>query len=392
MTASANQTPFTTVMTVSPSRENLSRDRRALRQAGVPAVITKASLEEALAWLADNSVDLLILDSDLGRTSGARVLKLLRRRRSYAALPVIIAGTDGSRAAVLEAMAAGCSGFLVRPYSQDALTRQCQLAAQSSQPDPERQNAMELARKALAAARPRRAINAMKRAVANEDEARQHYVRGCEHLTAERFELAINAFNKAVALNTLFAEAYIGMANAWDGLGEPQKAKECMRRAVDAHARNNAIARTRETLARILKDHPDATNPFLDLGFSLVRKGEFQAAGQAYALGLQHSPTSGQAFAAMTRACLFTDTPADAARAVARAMAEAGAPHSPETLFRRIMGDLPPAQGAATRARTAARPEMRVMNDIWAVLKVTWKLYRNGGPIEYEPLPLPPDF
>lgn len=385
-----NATPFTTVLTVSPNREHLRRDRNALRQAGIPAIIVRGSVEKALTWLGKNRADLVILDADLDRTSGVRVLKLLRRRQNFADLPVIIADADGSREAVLEAMAAGCSGFLVRPYSHEGFVRQCRLAAAS--PGRERTAAMEVARRQLSRNSPRRALQALEQAVTRRDEARQHYIKGCEHLTAERFELALGAFNKAVSLNALFAEAYIGMANAWEALGEPARARSCMRRAVRAHAQISVVSQTRKELARILKDQPASTNPFLDLGFALVRREDYVPAGQAYALALQHSPTAGQTYAAMARACLFTTAPSRAAKALSEALVQAGAGPSPGALYKRIMGDIPPLSTARAGSADAAEAETGVMNDIWAVLKYTWKLYRNGGPITPQPLPLPLDF
>lgn len=386
-----NLSPFTSALAVSPNREHLRLDRTALRAAGIPEISTQSSIEQALAWMAVNPVDVLILEADLERTTAARVLRLLRRRRAFATLPVIVASPDGSRSCVLEALAAGCSGFLVRPYSIEALLKQCRLAAGGANPGCERVAAMQRARQETSNGRHRRAIAAMEQATSRQEEARQHYIKGCDHLSAERFELALTSFNKAVSINTLFAEAYIGMANAWEALGEPQKAQHCMRRAVDAHAQNSAITRTRDMLARILSDTPNTPNPFLDLGFSLVRRGEFKAAGQAYTLAVQHDSTGHGVYPAAARACLFTSDPRGAAKEIASAMAEAGAPLTPGMLYKRIMGDIPRLAGpggAHGEMDGMREDDGSVMNDILAVLKYTWKLYRNGGPLAPQPLPL----
>ncbi|BBD08622.1 response regulator [Desulfovibrio ferrophilus] len=386
-----NLTPFTTALAVSANREHLRLDRSALRAAGVPEIVTFASIEKALVWIVANPVDVVLLDADLGRTTGAKVLRLLRRRRSFATLPVIVTSMSSSRACVLEALGAGCSGYLVRPYSQEGLLKQCRLAASGANPGRERIAAMRQAQEETRRGRRVQAIAAMKRATSRQQEAHQYYTKGCDQLSAEHFELAIGSFNKALAINNLFAEAYIGMANAWEALGEPDKAKACMRRAVDAHARNNGITRTRNVLVQTLMDNPNAPNPFLDLGFALVRQGELKAAGQAYSLAVQHGPTGGGVYAAVARACLFTSDPRRAAKQIAVGMAEAGGISLPaETLYQRIMGDIPSLPGSGiVRTETVEADECsNVMNDILAVLKYTWKLYRNGGPLTPQPLPL----
>ncbi|MBU1002041.1 MAG: response regulator [Proteobacteria bacterium] len=386
-----NLSPFNSVLAVSPNREHLRLDRTALRTAGIPEIVTQPSIEKALAWMSANPVDVVILDANLERTTAVRVLRLLRRRQSFATLPVIVASTNGSRNCVLETLAAGCSGFLVRPYSIEGLLKQCRLAASGANPGQERVAAMQQAQQETRRGRRRRAIATMERATSKQDEARQHFIKGCSHLTAERFELALVSFNKAVAINALFAEAFIGMANAWEALGESEKARLCMRRAVDAHVRNNSISRTRDVLARILMDNPNTPNPFLDLGFALVRQEEFKAAGQAYTLAVRHDATGNGIYTAVARACLFTNDPRGSARLIATAMAEAGSALPSGALYKRIMGDIPSLPGLdAARGETdqMADDGGSVMNDILAVLKYTWKLYRNGGPLTPQPLSL----
>ncbi|WP_461208323.1 response regulator [Desulfocurvus sp. DL9XJH121] len=383
-------TPFATALAISPDRDRLRRDREALQAAGVADVRVRDSIKDGLAWLAENDVDLLLLDAELGRTTGPRVLRMLRRHREYRRLPVIVTSNDGSRAAVLRSLAAGCSGFLVRPYSVKALLRQCALAAADTDPGRERLAALRLAREEAELGRHERAISALDRAASKREEAERLYDEGCMHLAEERFEQAIAAFGKAVALNDLFAEAYIGMANAWTALERPDKARGCMRRAAEAHARASDMDRTRQALALALRDNPLAANPFLDLGFALVRQGEFKAAGQAYVLASRHGATGEDSFKAASRACLFTRDPKTAARRLSEAMAEADAALDALPVYKRIMGDIPrtpPTGHGRDRSAALGRP----VNDIWAVVKFTAKAFLGGGPPPFEPL-LPLDF
>jgi CheY-like chemotaxis protein len=388
-----NHTPFASALAISPNGDHLRRDRAALRSAGVPEVHTRRSVKDALAWLAKNPVDMVLLDADLGRTTGPRVLRMLRRRPRFRRLPVIITGADGSRDAVLRALASGCSGFLVRPYSPSRLIRQCELAARGANPGRERQAALRLAQGEAGHGRHRAAAAALEKAVDRREEADRYYAEGCEHLAGERFEQAIVAFGKAVAMYDLFAEAYIGMANAWEALGQPDKARSCMRRAADAYARASEVDRARETLAKVVRDNPRAGNPFLDLGFSLVRQGEFRAAGQVYVLAARHGSTGESAWRAATRACLFTRDPKRSARLLSEAVAEAGSGLPASSVYKRIMGEAPPSEASvARRTGGLAASGARAVNDVWAVVKYTAKAVWGGSLPPVEPMPLDLDF
>ena len=159
--------------------------------------------------------------------------------------------------------------------------------------------------------------------------------------------------------------------------------------AADAYARADEMRRTREVLARALQDNPQAGNPFLDLGFSLVRQGEFQAAGKAYVLAAHHGRTGDGAYKAAARACLFTRSPKRSARLLSEAVAQADASQHAYSVYKRIMGDIPRTASHVTenRSQDTSRSATPV-NDIWAVVKFTAKAFLGGGSMPFEPLPL----
>ena len=371
--------PFASALVVTPSADNLRTDRDFLRRAGVPVVRGGTNVRATVAWLAANPVDLVLLDADLGRTTGPRVAAMLRRRRAFDRTPIVLTSTLGAEADVLEAVAAGCSGFLLRPYSQEAFGRQLRLAARGADPGAARLAALALARGEAARGRHAEAARAFERAAPPHDEARGHYQAGCGHLAARRYEEAVREFSRAVAVNSLLAEAHVGLASAWKELGEPARAREAMRRAAQAFAMRDEMLRTRGEVARILREHPDTENPFVDLGFALVRGGDHAAAGRAYALAERYSPP-GAVHAAMARACHFTADPEAAARALAGSMARATGRRNAGAVYKAVMGDAPrrtARPGEAQSPGWAPGP----MHDLWAVLKYTVKAYRRGGPL-----------
>jgi len=373
-----NTTPFASALVITPSADHLRTDRDFLRRAGVPAVRGGTNVRATVAWLAANPVDLVLLDADLGRTTGAWVAGLLRRRRAFDRTPIVLTSVRGGEAEVLEAVAAGCSGFLLRPYSQEAFQRQMRLAARGVNPGAARLAALALARREAAQGRHDAARQAFEQAAPPPDEARQHYETGCTHLAALRYEEAIREFSRAVAVNSLYAEAYVGLASAWKHLGDPARARENMRHAAQAFAQRDEMLRTRRELALILRDNPATENPFVDLGFSLVRQGAHEAAGRAYALAARYNSPA-KIHAAVARACHFTRDPEAAARQVALALAQASGQDNAGAVYKAVMGDMP--RRVARGAEQTADGTPGVMQDLWAVLKYTCKAYRHGGPL-----------
>ena len=65
-------------------------------------------------------------------------------------------------------------------------------------------------------------------------EAYQHYVRGQEFLSSERFEKAVEEFQAATRLDHLFTDAYFGLGNAYMGLRRYASATQSYERCLDA--------------------------------------------------------------------------------------------------------------------------------------------------------------
>jgi DNA-binding NtrC family response regulator len=56
--------------------------------------------------------------------SGLEFLRLVRTHPRLLTLPVVQVSSDNSRRGVLDAVGAGCSGYLIRPYSLQAFAKQ----------------------------------------------------------------------------------------------------------------------------------------------------------------------------------------------------------------------------------------------------------------------------
>jgi two-component system chemotaxis response regulator CheY len=87
------------------------RDIAEVRQAGDGA--------EALSALARSGVDLLLLDWDMPAPDGLAVLKLVRARGFR--VPVIMVTAAAEKSRVLEAIQAGASDYLIKPFEPATL-------------------------------------------------------------------------------------------------------------------------------------------------------------------------------------------------------------------------------------------------------------------------------
>ena len=75
--------------------------------------------QEALAVLAEQSVDLVLLDLTMPGVSGFEVLAELQRRKFTA--PVIVVSADIQKLAQERVAALGAAGFIAKPIQMDSL-------------------------------------------------------------------------------------------------------------------------------------------------------------------------------------------------------------------------------------------------------------------------------
>ena len=74
---------------------------------------------QALGMLAEADLDLLLLDWDMPAPDGLAVLKTIRARQFR--LPVIMVTAEAGKSRVLEAIQAGASDYLIKPFESAAL-------------------------------------------------------------------------------------------------------------------------------------------------------------------------------------------------------------------------------------------------------------------------------
>lgn len=85
-----------------------------------------ASGLEAIERVALAPVDLIILDLNMPDMHGIEVLDFLRRHDAYRNIPVIVLTTRGDEASRTDALAAGATLYLTKPFAPQTLAAQAQ--------------------------------------------------------------------------------------------------------------------------------------------------------------------------------------------------------------------------------------------------------------------------
>ena len=81
---------------------------------------------EAIERLALAPVDLMILDLNMPDMHGLEVLDFLRRHQAYSRIPVIVLTTRGDEASRADALAAGATLYLTKPFAPQSLAAQAE--------------------------------------------------------------------------------------------------------------------------------------------------------------------------------------------------------------------------------------------------------------------------
>lgn len=94
---------------------------RSLRQAGlaITKVVEAINGAEALAAVEQNAVDLILCDINMPVMDGLEFVKQLASVEKAKGVPVVMITTEGSEGHVVQALSAGASGYLRKPFTAD---------------------------------------------------------------------------------------------------------------------------------------------------------------------------------------------------------------------------------------------------------------------------------
>ena len=92
---------------------------RNLQAIGVPTAVEASDGNEAVQTFVPGEFDLVLTDWNMPGKSGLEVIQHIRT--SNAGVPIIMITTEAEKQRVLEAIKAGVTDYLVKPFTSEAL-------------------------------------------------------------------------------------------------------------------------------------------------------------------------------------------------------------------------------------------------------------------------------
>ena len=99
---------------------------RSLRQAGITLtrVFEAGNGAEAMTFLSDNRVDLILCDINMPVMDGLEFVKAIRGLPNAKDVPVVMITTEGSESHVVQALSNGARGYIRKPFTPDQVKEQ----------------------------------------------------------------------------------------------------------------------------------------------------------------------------------------------------------------------------------------------------------------------------
>jgi two-component system chemotaxis response regulator CheY len=92
---------------------------RSLNAVGVPTAVEAVDGEEAVKLFKPGDFDLVVTDWNMPGKNGLEVIQEIRKQDGM--IPIIMVTTEAEKSRVMEAIEAGVSDYLVKPFTADAL-------------------------------------------------------------------------------------------------------------------------------------------------------------------------------------------------------------------------------------------------------------------------------
>ncbi len=107
------------VLLVDDSGTMRTIQRRCLNKLGIDDVVEAEDGRQALEIFESTSFDVILSDWNMPEMDGLEFLKEIRQRNKE--IPFIMITTEAERMRVVTAIQAGCSDYLVKPFTPDIL-------------------------------------------------------------------------------------------------------------------------------------------------------------------------------------------------------------------------------------------------------------------------------
>ncbi len=359
MSRTAGPAGFVNVLVVAENEGHARIDRDFLKKVRIfgPRVVFSAA--KARAVLERHGADLILCDGRLADTDGLSFAAWLKAQPGLKTIPVIMASVVNRREAVLDAARLGLCGYMIRPYSEATFFKYLEMARAMRAFTADVATAFARERRSASETVPADDKSDAARAPELPDEAPRHYRQGLRRLAARDYDGAAVAFSRATAINALYVEAHLGLAETWKAKGDERRYREAMKRAAAACARARRFEELRDRFVELLKKDREGFNPFFALGNESQRARDYAGAVTAYREALVLTPEKGDIHIELGKAYYFLRRRDLAVKAVTRGLGLCGEHAEGQALLARLTGRDPEAllpMEAAREDRAATLP------------------------------------
>lgn len=108
------------VLVVDDSVSVRQQVRVTLEQQGFEVVEACDGLE-GVATIASGNLDCVVCDVNMPNMNGIEMIKKVKADGANEALPILMLTTEGAKELIMQAKAAGASGWIVKPFKADLL-------------------------------------------------------------------------------------------------------------------------------------------------------------------------------------------------------------------------------------------------------------------------------
>ncbi|ATD81214.1 MULTISPECIES: response regulator [Desulfovibrio] len=288
-----------------------SLDRRALREAGASRVECMTSGIEAARMLAGLDAsgpgftpDIVVCSQKLADMDGEQFCAILRLHPLLLGLPILLLLPNDSEAEQLRTLGCGASALLARPYSINVLkTHLDSLAATASGTQQ-----LQAARQYTDTSAFDQALDTYGMLLKPVRQPEDYFRVGMQCLQQRQWNTAINAFQRALGGALIQGQAQLGMAVAWKGKGDMARYRHYLGLAAATFVRAKNWHRARAVYAGLLREDPEAKNPFLSESFQLIRQERYDEAAEVLSHGHELIPRR-QMTERLAQTCLSADQP-----------------------------------------------------------------------------------
>ena len=250
------------------------------------------SATEAWAMLRMRKFDWIFSEWELPEMSGLSFLKVVRNEDRFIKTPFFLIHSAFTKIKVVQAGQAGVTGLIVKPYDQGYLSRRMSdiVEIPGDPPKSEAEVKIEEAMDLVEKEDYQSALSVFHQLISKNETAEYYYNLGYIKTAKGEYPEAIDMFQKATALDRLYAKAFEGMARAYGALGNNEMAEKCFRKAADIHIAREDDQEAENVLQEILKISKDTKNVFNSMGVLYRKRGDFEAALDYYKRAIRVHP------------------------------------------------------------------------------------------------------